>query len=82
MTSDSDDPDLTLADLFRTWPDAARPFLRRRMGCPGCPIAPFHTVADACAEYRLDKARFQAGIRAAIRPPRPRAPRAGAAPSR
>ena len=44
---DIDDPDLPLADLFRDWPEAMRPFLERRMLCPGCPIAPFHTVIDA-----------------------------------
>lgn len=82
MAPDPDDPDLTLAQLFRARPEAARPFLDRRMGCPGCPIAPFHTVAHACAEYRLDEAAFRADLRAAIRRPTRRAPRAGAPPSR
>lgn len=47
MDRDIEAPDLSLADLFRAWPAAARPFLRNRMACVGCPIAPFHTIRDA-----------------------------------
>ena len=61
---DIDDPDLPLATLFRTWPGTARVFFAQRTACVGCPIAPFHTVADACAEYRLDEARLRAALRA------------------
>lgn len=61
-----DDPDLPLAALFGAWPQAAQAFWARRMLCPGCPIAPFHTVIDACAEYALDEAAFRAEIRAAV----------------
>jgi N-methylhydantoinase B len=49
-----DDPDLPLAVLFCRWPAAASVFLTHRMVCFGCPIAPFHTVIDACAEGWLD----------------------------
>lgn len=66
---DLDDPDLPLADLFAAWPDAARPFLARAMLCPGCPIAPFHTVVDACGEYGLDEQAFRAEIRRAVTVP-------------
>ena len=61
---DIDDPDLPLATLFRTWPETARVFFAQRTACVGCPIAPFHTVADACAEYHLDEARLRAALRA------------------
>ncbi|MBP7242564.1 DUF1858 domain-containing protein [Amaricoccus sp.] len=67
MSVDIDDPDLPLAELFRAWPAAAEPFLRRRMACVGCPIAPFHTVVDACLEYRLDESAFRAELRAAAK---------------
>ncbi|MGG7643547.1 DUF1858 domain-containing protein [Rhodovulum sp. YNF3179] len=63
---DIDDPDLPLADLFRDWPEAMRPFLERRMLCPGCPIAPFHTVIDAVEEYDLDEDAFRLEIRSAV----------------
>lgn len=62
-----DDPDLPLRLLFELWPETAQVFLSRRMVCFGCPIAPFHTVIDACAEYRLDEAVFRAALQAAVR---------------
>ena len=65
MTADIDDPDLPLAEIFRLAPEVAPVFWRHRMACVGCPIAPFHTVRDACIEYRLDEAAFRAALRAA-----------------
>jgi hybrid cluster-associated redox disulfide protein len=66
MARDIDDPHLTLAELFRAWPAAARPFLQRRTACVGCLMAPFQTVLDTCAEYGLDEAAFRAELRAAV----------------
>lgn len=62
-----DDPDLSLAQMFERWPTTAGVFLRHRMLCFGCPIAPFHGVVDAVAEYRLDENMFRAELRAAAR---------------
>lgn len=84
MPADIDDPDLSLAEMFRLWPEVAPVFWRHGIACVGCPIAPFHTVVDTCAEYRRDEAAFRAELRAAVgttSPPRS-APRAGAARSR
>lgn len=39
------------------------------MLCFGCPIAPFHTLADACAEYGLHEDAFLEEIRAAALKP-------------
>ena len=64
-----DDPDLELSRLFELWPGTARVFLDHRMLCFGCPIAPFHTVIDACLEYRLDEEAFRAELRAAALKP-------------
>lgn len=50
--------DMTLKTLFCLWPAAMGPFLARRMLCAGCPITPFHTVANACRDYGLDEAAF------------------------
>lgn len=61
-----DDPDLSLRLLFDRGPATAEVFLTRRMLCFGCPIAPFHTVVDACAEYRLDEADFRAELNTAV----------------
>ncbi|TDK42402.1 DUF1858 domain-containing protein [Antarcticimicrobium luteum] len=60
---DIDNPDLPLADLFFHWPRVSLVFLDRGMLCPGCPIAPFHTVIEACEEYGLDEMAFRAEIR-------------------
>lgn len=68
---DIDDPGLPLATLFRAWPEAARVFLAHRTACVGCPIAPFHTIADTCAEYRFDEARLRAELRAVVGAPTP-----------
>lgn len=62
-----DDPDLSLDKLFWHWPDAAVPFLARGMLCPGCPIAPFHGVSEACAEYGLAEAAFRREIESAVK---------------
>lgn len=61
-----DDPDLTLRELFDRWPAAMDVFMRHRMLCVGCVISSFHTLVDACAEYRLDEDEFRAEIRKAI----------------
>lgn len=74
MTPDIDDPDLPLAEILRTWPATVRVFWAFRTACVGCSIAPFHTVVDTCAEYRLDEVEFRAALRAAaagIAQPRP-----------
>lgn len=64
---DIDDPDLPLVTMFERWPATGAVFLRHRTLCFGCPIAPFHTVTDAVAEYRLDEDAFRAELRAAVR---------------
>jgi hybrid cluster-associated redox disulfide protein len=52
-------------EIMRRWPSTIRVFLRFRMACVGCPIAGFHTVADACREHQVDPAAFLAELRAA-----------------
>lgn len=56
---DFDDPDLPLSVIFAQWPLMSRVFMERKMLCPGCPIAPFHAITDACAEYDLDEDAFR-----------------------
>lgn len=50
-------------DIMREWPATIRAFLNHRMNCPGCPIACFHTVEDACREHHTDMERFLADLR-------------------
>jgi hybrid cluster-associated redox disulfide protein len=58
-----EDPDLPLVQIFQHWPATAGAFIERKMLCFGCPIAPFHTVIDAVAEYGLDEDEFRAQLR-------------------
>lgn len=44
----------TLATVLVKWPLAARVLVNHRMHCIGCPIAPFETLAEACAVYGID----------------------------
>ena len=60
-----DDPDLTLSQVMATWPATVAVFLRHRMLCVGCMVTPFHTIADACAEYHLSEDAFREQLRKA-----------------
>jgi hybrid cluster-associated redox disulfide protein len=60
------DPDLPISDVMTTWPETTPVFLRHRMLCVGCPIAPFHTVIDACAEHMVNEQQFRAELQDAI----------------
>jgi hybrid cluster-associated redox disulfide protein len=61
--------DATVEEVMRQWPQTIRAFLDFRMGCIGCPIAGFHTIADACEEHRVDLDDFLAALAAAAGPP-------------
>ena len=61
-----DDPDLPLADLMNLWPATIPVFVRHRMLCVGCLVSPFHTVADACVEYRLNEGVFLRELQQAV----------------
>lgn len=61
-----DDPNLPLRLMFLHWPEVAAVFRTRGMVCFGCPVAPFHTVIDACAEYGLDEIAFRTALQAAV----------------
>jgi hybrid cluster-associated redox disulfide protein len=61
-----DDQGLSLDDLMTLWPATVPVFLRHGMHCVGCPIGPFHTVVEACAEYGLDEDAFRAELERAI----------------
>lgn len=55
--------DTVVDDLMRSFPATVRVFLDFGMRCVGCPIAPFHTVADACREHEAELAAFLAALR-------------------
>ena len=46
--------DLIVADVLARWPQTIPVFTHHRMGCVGCPIAPFETLAEVATIYKLD----------------------------
>ncbi|PIW26814.1 MAG: hypothetical protein COW30_13080 [Rhodospirillales bacterium CG15_BIG_FIL_POST_REV_8_21_14_020_66_15] len=50
-------------DVLTRWPPAVRAFNRMKMACPGCTMAPFETVGEACAAYGVKVARLESVIR-------------------
>jgi hybrid cluster-associated redox disulfide protein len=54
-------------EVMRSDPTTIRVFLDFKMGCVGCPIACFHTVADACAEHGIDRGAFLRALRDVVR---------------
>lgn len=66
IIKDINNPDMPLQALFNTWPEIAAVFLSHRMQCFGCPIAPFHSIIDACLEYGLDETRFRQDLSAVL----------------
>lgn len=65
------EPDLdlgtvTVEELLRRRPEAARVFFRHRMACVGCAMSPFDSLPDAAASYRLPVEGFLEEIRRAL----------------
>jgi len=58
--------DASVEEVMRQWPQTIRTFLDFRMGCVGCPISGFHSIADACEEHRIDLEDFLAALAAAV----------------
>lgn len=52
------DPDLTVAEVLTRWPETIPTFIRHRMGCVGCAIAPFETLAEVATIYGLNLEYF------------------------
>lgn len=52
-------------DVMRDSPSTIRVFLDFKMGCVGCPLASFHTIADACHEHGVALAPFLSALQAA-----------------
>ncbi|WP_372529984.1 DUF1858 domain-containing protein [Nioella sp.] len=55
-----------LGELINRWPATVPVFLGHKMLCVGCLVNPFHTIADACAEYGLEPHDFVSELNAAI----------------
>lgn len=55
--------DLTVSEILQRWPQTAEVFLRYRMACVGCAIAPFETLSEVCEIYRLNPEQFMQELR-------------------
>lgn len=57
---------MVLAELFTNWPPAIRVFLNHQMGCVGCSMAPFDTIAEAAANYGVSLPDLLAEIKSSV----------------
>jgi hybrid cluster-associated redox disulfide protein len=64
--ADSIEVDMPVAEVMRRWPGSIGVFLRRGMACPGCPMAPFMTLAEAARSYAINTEDLIADLRAAL----------------
>lgn len=56
-------PMWTVAEVIDRCPQAASVFTRFRMACLGCPMAPFETLGEAVAVYRIGYEEFLHALR-------------------
>ena len=45
--------DTLVRDVVAAYPHTVLVFVRHGLHCPGCYMAPFHTLADSAREYRI-----------------------------
>ncbi len=57
--------DQPVEEIMGRWPGTARVFIRRKMACVGCIMAPFQTLAAAADAYHIAEGELLAEIRAA-----------------
>lgn len=62
MEPRSIDPNMTVDEIMRRWPDTIHVMIRHKLLCIGCPFGTFHTVADACAIHEIDGKGFAADL--------------------
>lgn len=58
--------ELVVADLLKAWPQSIPVFLSYRLGCVGCAMSSFDTLADVVAIYHLPSNRFLSELQQAI----------------
>jgi hybrid cluster-associated redox disulfide protein len=57
--------DQTVQAVLNAWPATKDVFIRRRMACVGCVLAPFMTIAEAAIAYGIEPDTLEAELRAA-----------------
>ncbi len=53
MTRTMITPNQTVEEVLTRWSQTISVFVRRKMGCVGCAMAPFETLTDAARIYGL-----------------------------
>jgi hybrid cluster-associated redox disulfide protein len=56
----------TIKELMKHYPEVLAVFIRRKLGCVGCPAEAFHTLEDVAYVNDLDLDRFLDELRRAI----------------
>lgn len=56
------DDDLTMLEIMRRWPRTVPAIIRLGLYCAGCPVAGFHTIADAAQLHGLDREEIEAAL--------------------
>lgn len=51
--------DMVMEEIMCRWPGTVRVVMKHRLLCVGCPIAAFHTIADAIREHGIDGEEFR-----------------------
>lgn len=59
-------PDLMVAELLERWPETIPVFIRHKLSCVGCAMAPFDSLSDVAKIYDLGCERFLNELRSAI----------------
>lgn len=65
MTAIRFDQGLTVQTVLDAWPATRSVFIRRRMACVGCVLAPFMTIAEAASAYGIGPDALAAELQAA-----------------
>ena len=80
MATQQPDPETRIAALIARWPRTARVLLDLQLGCVGCPMSRFCSVADVARDYAISLDDLLAKLRrAAAEPPTDRAGQRGPA---
>ena len=69
---DAPSPMLTVEEALRRWPPLAGVFLRQRLACTGCAMAPFDTLRYVAQSYGIDLAALLNDVERAAGVSRPR----------
>ncbi|HEX6305465.1 MAG TPA: DUF1858 domain-containing protein [Anaerolineales bacterium] len=59
-------PDLTVADLLARWPETIPVFIKHKLSCVGCAMAPFDSLSEVAKIYDLGCECFLNELRSVI----------------